>query len=128
MTGNAEGFINLNNTEQNHVRHHSPGRHPSGDRLGTMSMAVTALEPDAAVRWHCPAGPDEWIGSDLEFLLSQEGEHSIVRFGHRNWREAVDFTAHCSTKWASFLLSLKALLETGQGRPSPRDVKIDNWN
>jgi hypothetical protein len=31
-------------------------------------------------------------------------------------------------KWATFMLSLKDLVEKGQGRPSPRDVKIDDWN
>jgi hypothetical protein len=31
-------------------------------------------------------------------------------------------------KWATFLLSLRELLETGKGRPSPDDLKIDNWN
>jgi hypothetical protein len=31
---------------------------------------------------------------------------------------------HCSTKWATFLLSLKQLLETGKGRPAPDEVKI----
>jgi hypothetical protein len=31
-------------------------------------------------------------------------------------------------KWATFLLSLRALLETGKGKPSPDDLKIDNWN
>ena len=35
---------------------------------------------------------------------------------------------HCSTKWAIFLMSLKALVETGKGAPNPDDVKIDNWN
>jgi len=31
-------------------------------------------------------------------------------------------------KWATFLLSLRALAETGKGKPSPGDLKIDNWN
>ena len=35
---------------------------------------------------------------------------------------------HCNTKWAMFLMSLKSLVETGKGLPSPHDVKIDNWN
>jgi hypothetical protein len=51
-----------------------------------------------------------------------------VRFGHRNWSEAVEFTEHCSTKWATFMLSLKDLVETGQGRPAPDDVWISNWH
>ena len=34
---------------------------------------------------------------------------------------------HCSTKWAVFLLSLKALLEAGKGSPNPNDFKLDSW-
>lgn len=36
--------------------------------------------------------------------------------------------SHCSTKWATFLMSLKALDETGSGAPDPRDVKISDWH
>jgi len=53
---------------------------------------------------------------------------TIVLFAHKNWREAVEFYAHCSMKWATFLLSLKEFVEAGKGRPAPADVKIDNWN
>jgi hypothetical protein len=31
-------------------------------------------------------------------------------------------------KWATFLLSLRDYVETGKGKPSPHDLKIDNWN
>ena len=36
--------------------------------------------------------------------------------------------AHCSMKWATFLLSLRKLVETGQGAPAPDDLEIGNWN
>ena len=99
-----------------------------GKRIGAMTMEVVALEPNKKVHWRFTAGPDEWIGTDATFDLEREGDYTIVLFGHRNWREAVEFTSHCSTKWATFMLSLKALAETGEGKPSPNDVKIDNWN
>lgn len=99
-----------------------------GERLGGMRMQVLALVPEKEVRWRCTAGPEEWLGTDIVFNLSQEDEYTIVRFGHLHWREAVEFTAHCSTKWATFLLSLRSLVETGTGRPAPEDLKIDNWN
>lgn len=35
-----------------------------------------------------------------------------------------EFMHHCSTKWATFLLSLKDLVENGESRPEPRDTKI----
>lgn len=101
---------------------------PAGDEVGGMTMKVTALEPDRRVQWRVTAGPEEWIGTDVTFDLTQEGEHTIVLFGHRNWREAGELTAHCSMKWAAFLLSLRQLVETGTGKPSPDDLKIDNWN
>ena len=69
-----------------------------------------------------------WVGTDVTFDLSQVDGQTLIVFGHRNWREAVEFTAHCSMKWATFLLSLRELVETGRGRPSPDDLKIDNWN
>ena len=103
-------------------------RSDSGDILGKMVMAVKELDSETDVRWHCIEGPDEWIGTDITFQLSHQGDQTIVLFGHKNWREAVEFTAHCSMKWAVFLLSLREYVETGKGRPSPNDLKIDNWN
>ena len=101
---------------------------PTGEEMGSMTMEVLALEPNKKVQWRFRTGPEEWIGTDAIFDLSQDGDYTIVLFGHRNWREPVEFMAHCSMKWASFMLSLKELVETGRGRPSPHDVKIDNWN
>jgi len=103
-------------------------RNLNGDLLGEMKMEVVSLETNKKVKWLCKTGPEEWIGTDLTFDLSQEGEYTILLFGHNNWREVVEFTAHCSTKWAIFLMSLKELVEVGKGKPSPQDTKIDNWN
>ena len=99
-----------------------------GDVLGQMVMQVTALEPNKKVHWRCLEGPAEWIGTDITFDLTQQDEYTILIFGHRNWREVVEFTGHCSMKWAVFMLSLRDLVLTGKGKPSPNDIKIDNWN
>lgn len=103
-------------------------RTPDGGEMGKMEFEVLELSRDQSVRWRVKAGPPEWLGTDVTFQLTQDGEYTLVNFGHVNWREPVDFMGHCSTKWATFLLSLKELVETGKGRPAPDDVKIDNWN
>jgi len=103
-------------------------RTKSGELLGKMVMAVQELNADKDVRWRCMEGPAEWVGTDITFQLSQQDDQTIVLFGHRNWREAVEATSHCSMKWATFLLSLREYVETGKGKPSPHDLKIDNWN
>lgn len=98
-----------------------------GVEKGKMTIEVTRAALDD-VSWRVQAGPPEWIGTDISFRLTQEGDMTLIIFGHLNWPEAGDFMGHCSMKWAVFLLSLRSLVETGRGSPAPRDLKIDNWN
>ncbi len=99
-----------------------------GVDIGGFTMKILELRPAALVQWEVLDGPAEWIGTRIGFELKQEDDYSIVLFKHSGWREPVEFMHHCSTKWAIFLMSLKSLLETGKGAPSPADTKIDNWN
>lgn len=101
--------------------------HNGGAEIGQMDFEVTKLEP-ARVEWRFVGGPEEWLGTRATFELVQDGDMTVLLFGHRGWKEAIEFTAHCSTKWAVFLMSLRDLLETGKGKPAPDDLKIDNWN
>jgi len=94
---------------------------------GGPDFEVTNLVKNKTVQWkHSGSMPNEWIGSEIGFQLYENDDQTIVRFTHYNWKEATDFMAHCSTKWAVFLLSLKEALETGQGKPFPNDVPIDH--
>lgn len=95
---------------------------------GGFDVKVVELDPNVRVLWQVIDGPAEWLGTTIEFEFRREGNYTIVLFSHRDWKEPVEFMRHCSTKWAVFLLSLKALLETGKGGPEPNDTKIDNWN
>ncbi|MFC5910161.1 SRPBCC family protein [Streptacidiphilus monticola] len=95
---------------------------------GGFDMKVLDARPGEAVLWEVVDGPEEWLGTRVEFTLKQEDGFTIVLFRHEGWREPVEFMYHCSTKWASYLLSLKKLLETGAGDPSPRDLQISNWH
>jgi uncharacterized protein YndB with AHSA1/START domain len=103
-------------------------RSETGEIKGKMVMEVEELNPPKNVQWRCITGPPEWVGTEISFQLSQQDDQTIIIFGHRNWQEAVEFMAHCSMKWAVFLLSLREYVETGKGKPSPHDLKIDNWN
>jgi len=99
-----------------------------GTELGKIAFEVLATSSDTEVRWRIVSGPEEWLATEVTFTLSQRDNLTTVVFGHRNWREAVEFMAHCSMKWATFLLSLRQFVETGTGRPAPDDLKIDDWN
>jgi uncharacterized protein YndB with AHSA1/START domain len=95
---------------------------------GGFDMKVVELVPGKRVLWEVVEGPDEWVGTQVSFELSQVGDFTIVLFEHRGWGEPVEFMYHCSTKWASYLLSLKQLVETGTGAPAPDDVQISDWH
>jgi len=88
---------------------------------------VQALEPGQRVAWKAPKGQgaDEWEGTEISFDISTDDQQTHLWFKHSGWRENSDFQAHCSMKWATFLLSLKDLLETGTGRPAPNELQIN---
>ena len=91
---------------------------------GGFDMRV--LKNDAQqVHWECVNGPDDWIGTRLEFDIDARDTHNQVLFRHAGWNSESAFFHHCSTKWATFLLSLRDYVEKGEGRPFPNDVKIE---
>lgn len=95
-----------------------------GSVLGGFDMKVLELQPATCVKWQVVGGPEEWVGTVIRFDLKQEGAFCMVLFKHQGWKEPVEFMHHCSTKWATYLMSLKSLLETGKGAPNPIDIRI----
>jgi len=87
-------------------------------------MKVLAAEPGKRVLWQCVEGPEEWVGTKVQFDLVWKEGQTFILFKHADWKEPVEFMHHCSTKWATFLLSLRDLLESADGHPAPHDVKI----
>jgi hypothetical protein len=91
-------------------------------------LEVVEVTPDR-ISWRgIDGGPEEWVDTSMTFELTEEDDETVVLFTHGGWREPVPFQAHCSTKWASYLLSLKAQLEGGGATPFPRDIKISGWD
>jgi uncharacterized protein YndB with AHSA1/START domain len=94
---------------------------------GGFDMKILQLDPARRVLWQVIDGPEEWIGTRISFDLNQRDNWTIILFKHEGWKEPVEFMHHCSTKWGVFLLSLKSLLESGQGAPYPNEIKLDSW-
>jgi uncharacterized protein YndB with AHSA1/START domain len=91
---------------------------------GGFDMEVIDHQPSEKVTWKVHDGPEEWIGTTIDWQLRQDDEYTIVMFRHQGWKEPVEFMHHCSTKWATYLMSLKSLVETGEGAPAPNDVHV----
>ncbi len=94
-----------------------------GDPEPSAVMEVTGRSPDQET-WHCVGGASEWVGTDVSFELRESDGETVVLFTHAGWRDASEFMAHCSARWAYFLLSMKSLVELGKGTPYPNDLKF----
>lgn len=89
-------------------------------------MELAELSPDDRVRWRCVDGPAEWIGTTIDFELTDSDEETVVLFTHAGWREPSEFMHHCSTKWATFLIGLRSGLEGGAFTAFPDDARISS--
>lgn len=87
-------------------------------------MQVLEAQSDKLVHWKCTRGPKEWLDTEVIFRLEWKDGQTFVMFQHINFRYQDEFLFHSSTKWATFLLSLRDAVENGQGHPIPDDLKI----
>jgi len=94
----------------------------AGDHV--ITMEVTAAEAYRAVSWICRDGP--WVDTDgFQFSITASDRGAVLLFSNPGWLEASEFFIHCNSKWGYFLaVSLKQLVETGQGQPHPLDPNI----
>lgn len=96
---------------------------------GRIDMKVLEAKPGKYTAWQVVDGPQDWLGHKVSFELKQEGEQATLLFKHEGWKEQSEFMHHCSTKWATFLLSIKSFVEKGEGAPFPDDLHISvNWD
>ena len=74
-----------------------------------------------------PALPiaDEWVGDEITFAVDDAGDgRSVLRFTHHGLL-AQDCAEICRPAWQSYLTSLVALAETGQGDPWKPGLRAD---
>lgn len=109
----------------------SPTVESDGDkvtvRFGTDWRILLQKQEDSptCVRWLVVEHDStEWPGTELVFCLSEDDGWTTLEFDHAGWAEATSFFRFCSTKWPTFLLSIKQAAETGTGTPYPEELKI----
>jgi hypothetical protein len=100
-----------------------PGVHRSVQR-------ISAFDPDRLVEWEVTdaeltfvADTREWVGTRIRFELAPAPEGATdVTFTHVGLTPDVECYDACSTAWTSYVTtSLRALAETGAGRPDQED-------
>ena len=94
------------------------------DGLAVLHFEYKTIEMNSRVSMVCTDGPSPWLDSELVFELMQADGQVFLTLTHQNKASSDDDFLYFRTKWVCYLLSLKALIETGKGRPYPNDVKI----
>jgi hypothetical protein len=60
----------------------------------------------------------------VTFRLEYTRDQTFVHFEHAKWKRPSEFMSHCSTKWGTFLVSLRDAIERDAGKPAPKDLQI----
>lgn len=117
----------------------------TGDSVGDVSifrfpqagffanMEITNLKQNELVAWKCVDSRHpkdapfsdlrDWVGTTLRFLFSPvDDKRSKLRFEHQGLTPNRDCYESCKSGWTYYLGdSLRALVETGQGKPYTDD-------
>ncbi len=64
----------------------------------------------------------EWIGTTIEFEITQNGGKTQVHFTHRGLVPAYECYEICFNAWTGYITdSLRNLITSGKGEPNPRE-------
>ncbi|HMH58141.1 MAG TPA: SRPBCC domain-containing protein [Galbitalea sp.] len=93
------------------------------------TQKVTELVPGKRVVWHVTDAylsfvkdKDEWVGTDIVFDITEQGDHTEVRFTHVGLVPEVECYDQCTPAWGFYIAgSLRSLITTGQGLPTERE-------
>ena len=88
------------------------------DAPGPWEMTVDKAEPDAVLEWHCTGGPEEWVGTDVRWVLEpiEDGGTRVV-FDHAGFAAVTPMFRVVGLGWAQMLLRLRQYAE--EQRPVP---------
>ena len=78
---------------------------------GQHSMKVVKLDPDKQVRWECIQGPDEWLGTTVDFFIDDRVKKCILQFGHTGWKSQDKFFQECDQAWGKYMTDIKKAAE-----------------
>ena len=97
--------------------------------LHKCTMKLIEVIPDKKVVWlvldnyfSFTEDKTEWIGTKVEFEISEKDGKSELQFTHRGLIPAYQCYDICFEAWSGYIKgSLQSLVTTGKGRPNPRE-------
>ncbi len=83
-------------------------------------VEVARLEPHQSVEWIMLQGFPTWelTQARITWTLTPYENATMIRFSHSGWETTDGAFASVAYKWAGYIASLKAYVETGRGTPA----------
>jgi len=102
--------------------------------LHKCTMRLTEVVPDKKVVWlvldnyfSFTEDRTEWIGTKIEFDISEKDGKTQLKFTHRGLVPAYECYNICFDAWTSYIQgSLKSLITTGKGQPNAKEELQQN--
>src|SRR5690606_8527979 len=66
-------------------------------------MKTVELQENRKVLWECTDSDPEWVGTKIEFELTEKDGVTRILLRHYDWRELTDFYRWCNYNWAMLL-------------------------
>ena len=93
------------------------------------TQKITELVPGKRVVWHVTDAylnfvkdTDEWVGTDIVFDITGQGDQTELRFTHVGLVPDVECYDQCTPAWGLYITgSLRDLIATGHGQPNQRE-------
>ena len=97
--------------------------------LHKCTMKLIEVVPDKKVVWlvldnyfSFTKDQTEWVGTKIEFEISEKGGKTQLHFTHRGLVPAYECYDICFDAWASYIKgSLQNLITTGKGQPNAKE-------
>jgi uncharacterized protein YndB with AHSA1/START domain len=74
---------------------------------------VIHFEEGKGLTWKMTKATEDWVLTELGFILTKKDEGTSVHFFHRNWKEANDHFAITNFIWGQLLYGMKNYVEKG---------------
>jgi len=97
----------------------------------TCKIQVTEFIPGKKITWHVldnffkfTKDKTEWKGTDIIFEISGKGNQAELKFTHLGLVPDYECYKICHDAWTHYIQgSLRDLIETGKGKPTPKDTE-----
>ena len=74
---------------------------------------VIHVDKNKSLTWLMTQAMDDWMGTEVGFVLENKTDHTQVTFFHKNWKEASEHFGIATFCWGQLLNGLKNYVEKG---------------